>query len=201
MVCVSRMIIRTAKILLMSGLIGSSFALCAQESASPNLADALPAKQGQYAPEAAIGLQVARVVAGMLGYTYWPLAKNERTLCVAKESRFELSLLQEVPYITSREKWTTQSLVVISSDEVVESCDALYYSADFAKGHKPLLAGVQRKPVMTIIENSDLCDEGSLFCIDARNGRRVTFQANLDAMSLSTLRVNPQVLRMGREAQ
>lgn len=203
------MTIRTAKILLTGVLIGACFGVAAQNDVPPVSAKAAePRESASHAAETpaaetptpdAISLQLARVVAGMLGYTYWPEAASARTLCVMPQSHFAAVLLDKVPLIKGREQWQATAQADASVQTVLEACDALYYSASFAQSHSHMLAAVRRKPVLTILEDSATCDEGSLFCIDARSNKRITFQANLEAMSLSTLRVNPQVLRMGRD--
>ncbi|WP_158291734.1 YfiR family protein [Lampropedia puyangensis] len=145
--------------------------------------------------------QVARVIAGMLGYTYWPEQKSKRTLCVVAESSFANQLQEHVSALANREQWETKTLQPPYGTSLPEGCDALYLTSAFAQAHASVLSSIQNLPVMTVIENSPFCDEGAVFCLDAKQGKRITFQVNLDAMALSTLRVNPQVLRMGREQE
>lgn len=199
LVYVARMNIRTAQCLLMGALICTGFNASAQTAHQAPVAELAQGREVAPAQSAVISLQLARVVVGMLGYTYWPEPSSKRTLCVMPQSQFESILLDKVPLLQGRETWRAIVQADASVQTVLASCDALYYSADFAKSNNLLLVAVRRKPMLTILENSAVCDEGSLFCIDTSNAKRITFQANLEAMSLSTLRVNPQVLRMGRE--
>ncbi|MDH5859020.1 YfiR family protein [Lampropedia aestuarii] len=191
--------IRTAQCLLMGALVCTGLSAAAQTAQHAPVAELALVRESAPEQPAAISLQLARVVVGMLGYTYWPEPSRTRTFCVMPLSQFESVLLEKVPQLQGRETWHAVAQADASVQTVLASCDALYYSLDFAKSHTPLLGAVRRQPMLTILENSPVCDEGSLFCIDTSNVNRITFQANLEAMSLSTLRVNPQVLRMGRE--
>lgn len=52
-------------------------------------------------------------------------------------------------------------------------------------------------PVLSISERGTECSVGSMFCLNV-GGPRITFEANLDSIARSGVRVHPSVLKLAR---
>lgn len=139
---------------------------------------------------------VARVVYGILSYSYWPDDKALRTLCAVGPSRYT-AVLEASASTQLRERITFR---FSSVDEVIgqQPCDAIYIGHLAAQQLNRLLKATAGKPVVTILEHSQYCDEGALICLQAQSPGVLSFQVNLDAVSLSQVRVSPQVLKMSK---
>jgi len=61
---------------------------------------------------------------------------------------------------------------------------------------RQLLSAISGQPVLSIGEHQEFCSLGGMFCLDLNDPKGVTFSTNLDAISRSKVRINPQVLRL-----
>jgi hypothetical protein len=77
------------------------------------------------------------------------------------------------------------------------SCDVVYVG--LAAATRELLRHVAGHPVLMLGEGAAFCSDGGMFCLEpAAAAEQVRFNANLDAIARSGLRVNPLVLRIAR---
>lgn len=60
-----------------------------------------------------------------------------------------------------------------------------------------LIAAVRGNPVVTIAEDDRDCAGGAMFCL-LFAPQTLSFQLNIDAVSRSTVRIDPRVLRVAK---
>jgi hypothetical protein len=61
-----------------------------------------------------------------------------------------------------------------------------------------MLLGVLDRPVLTIGFDEEFCSLGGMFCLDNSSGK-LQIRANLDSISRSGMRINPQLLRLTQQ--
>ena len=82
--------------------------------------------------------------------------------------------------------------------DIAAECDALYVGALEESAWRRILANILGRPVLTVCERSPVCSVGGMICLDIEADLRTQFEINLDSVARSTIRINPQVLRLGR---
>ena len=84
-----------------------------------------------------------------------------------------------------------------ASSHLGNACDALYIGDLTLPAMRQVTARVRGRPVVTIAEADPACRSEAMFCL-VFEAQRLSFQMNLDAISRSSVRVDPRVLRMSR---
>lgn len=136
------------------------------------------------------------VVWGIISYTRWPQPQEPLRLCVVGDAWGKDALQRSSDRLGPQRSATVRD--DISAEDVSSDCDVVYVGRLAQERLIMLVASVTGKPVLTIGEERDFCSFGGMFCLnDAAVGAR--FAANLDAISRSGLRINPQVLRLTRQ--
>ena len=148
---------------------------------------------------AADRLNVAETVRGILSYARWPDESRPMRLCVTGRSvHGEALLAQGLPPLNQR---TVVTLRVPVDADVPAQCDALYVGQLEENAWRSLFSHIAGRPVVTMCERSPICMIGGMFCLDVdASSAGVPFEVNLDSVARSGVRVNPQVLRLGRRA-
>ncbi len=142
------------------------------------------------------GADVRRIVSGIISYSHWPDLNQPPVLCVYSSAHFLTALTAPAGV---QEKVVFNTLIIKDNQELFASeCDAVYFgeesvaeqinAASYAIGH----------PLMTIAEQSPRCLEGSAFCL-VFDTHTVGFAINMEALSRTGVRVNPDVLMLARE--
>lgn len=146
-------------------------------------------------PEGATGqtATVARVVSGILSYTRWPAEPVPLRLCVAGIPRFADGLTA----LPARSARRMEVLRITGASVGPEGCKALYLGRLDADERRRLLTSARGQPVVTIDENDPPCRAGAMFCLHVASNS-VAFELNLDAVSRSTVRIDPKVLLLSR---
>ncbi len=146
-------------------------------------------------PEGATGrnLAVARVVGGILSYARWPTDAGTLRLCVAGAPRFAGNLAA----MPSRPGHRTEILRLAGPSVTPEGCRALYLGRIDADERQRLLISARGQAVVTIDEDDQACRAGAMFCLHVTSDT-VAFELNLDAVSRSTVRIDPKVLLLSR---
>lgn len=146
-------------------------------------------------PEASAGRQLsaAAIVWGIIGYTRWPQPPQPLRLCLVGDSEHGSALHGADD--GRRPEYGVSVHEAVTEVEAAGQCDVLYVGKLSPEQLTALIGMLTGRPVLTIGEERDFCSFGGMFCLDDRPGRR-SFAANLDAISRSGLRVNPQVLRL-----
>ncbi|KDF29223.1 hypothetical protein AE03_02849 [Klebsiella aerogenes MGH 77] len=137
---------------------------------------------------------VRAIVSGIVTYTRWPNLSGPPKLCVFSTSRYIRSLAQEAP-----ENLPYQPVIVRNSQEALKaSCDGLYFGSETPDQQSALTKKYGSRPLLLIAEQNTDCSFGSAFCL-LINDDRVRFSVNLDVLTHSGVRVNPDVLMLARK--
>lgn len=136
------------------------------------------------------------VVAGIVGYTRWPGEAVAVRLCTLGHGRGVDELLSAAELGTAQRSVRVRTAGGVH--EASRSCDAVYVGDLAAAARGDLMHELVGRPVLLLGEGAAFCSDGGMFCLDVR-APAVRFQANLDAIARSGLRVNPMVLRIARQ--
>jgi len=136
---------------------------------------------------------VRTIVSGIVSYTRWPSLSGQPKLCIFGSSHYTYALSESgsVPlsYIP---------LIVHSEAEALNAtCDAIYFGNESPATQLELINNYQGRALLLIAEQNPECLIGSAFCLII-NEDAVRFSINLDALSRSGVRVNPEVLMLAR---
>jgi hypothetical protein len=139
---------------------------------------------------------VGNTLLGIISYVRWPGDPGTIRLCLVGPT-------EHVDEITSAIEQNTLKrplrLVRRTAEQVTpEECEAMYIGNIGAAAWRKLLARISTHPVLTISERGEACLQDSMFCLDMKSGGYTRFEVNLDSIARSGVRVNPQVLRLGR---
>ncbi|WP_326541341.1 YfiR family protein [Pseudorhodoferax sp.] len=142
------------------------------------------------------GLDLRETLAGVLAYTRWPVPPDPLRLCFAGTSPHAERLQQQ------GFSWSGSPPVLLRKLEpgvpVATQCDALYLGALGAAQWQQLTDELDGQPVLTLCERSTPCLASGMVRMDIdAAGRQVRFEINLDAVARGTVRIHPQVLRLG----
>lgn len=136
---------------------------------------------------------VRSIVSGIVSYTRWPSLSGQPKLCIFSSSRFTQALSDSgaaaLPYVP---------LIVHNETEALNAtCDAVYFGNESPANQLQLFRNYQGRALLLIAEQNPECVIGSAFCLII-NEETVRFSVNLDALSRSGVRVNPDVLMLAR---
>jgi hypothetical protein len=140
---------------------------------------------------------VAGVVAGIVSYTRWPGDAAAIRLCTLGRGPSIDELLRAVEIGSSQRAVAVRA--VASAAQARDGCQAVYVSGIGAAAGRDLLQLLAGQPVLLLGEGLEFCSDGGMFCLEP-GASTVRFNANLDAIARSGLRVNPLVLRIARGA-
>lgn len=135
---------------------------------------------------------VARMVHGIVGYTRWPSAPAVVNICIAGIPRFAGAI-----GAAGRTGQRIAARRVNPAALRAPDCNALYLGSMAPADRAALLARMRGSAVVTIDENDPACRAGAMICL--RIGRaQAGFELNVDAVSRSTVRIDPRVLRLSQ---
>ncbi len=146
-------------------------------------------------------LAVGATAWGIISYTRWPAVPNPLRVCVIGQTANAEAIRRFSDLVASERASVVR---VLSEDEnPANACDVTYIGQLDQSTLARLIRQITGRPVLSIGESSDFCSAGGMFCLDAvhTSGEAVRFSVNLDAITRSELRVNPQVLRLSRQLQ
>ena len=137
---------------------------------------------------------VRAIVSGIVTYTRWPSLTGAPKLCIFASSRFTHSLAHEDP-----DALPYQPVIVRNSEEALKTtCDGFYFGSETPTQQSELTRRYGSRPLLLIAEQNTDCSIGSAFCLII-NDDRVRFSVNLDVLTHSGVRVNPDVLMLARK--
>jgi hypothetical protein len=146
-------------------------------------------------PEMGAAGAVSRIVQGIVSYTRWPTPPARVRLCIVGQSEYADALfpngLQTVATTIQTQR------MPIGDSHLGAECDVVYSGVLTDSERDRLRSDLAGHPVLTISEHDDTCSSSSAFCL-VIHGIDVSFAVNLDAVARSGVRVNPQVLLLGR---
>lgn len=137
----------------------------------------------------------ARVVAGIISYVRWPQPQPQLQLCLVGLTRYAQQLTEE--RLSTPGQRITPRLVTDLTAAALEGCRLVYIGKLSEADYRKLLPQVVDHPVLSFTEADVSCDTGSMFCLKSRD-KQIAFDANLDAIARSGLRVHPSVLQLAR---
>ncbi len=146
-------------------------------------------------------LAIGATTWGIVSYTRWPAEPNPLRVCVIGQTANTEAIQRLSDWVASERASTVRTL---NTDEnPANSCDVAYIGQVDPNTTARLVRQMTGRPILSIGENSDFCSAGGMFCLDPRQtgDDTVHFSVNLDAITRSGLRVNPQVLRLSRQLQ
>ncbi|MBR0564764.1 YfiR family protein [Azoarcus sp. L1K30] len=143
------------------------------------------------------GNQVSRgeAVWGILSYTRWPSDPNPVRLCIVGSTTAAVSIRQSASWLETGRSYVVKDLA--PGEAAVQRCDIVYVGNLPPDETSALLQQIVTAPVLSIGEGSEFCSAGGMFCFEDQSGS-TRFSANLNAISRSELRINPQVLRLSK---
>ena len=137
---------------------------------------------------------VRQKVSGIVSYTRWPALSGPPKLCIFSSSRFSTTLQDNgatsLPYLP---------VIIHSKQEaLISDCNGFYFGNESPTFQMELIKQYPSKALLLIAEQNAECIIGSAFCLIINNND-VRFAVNLDALSRSGVKVNPDVLMLARK--
>lgn len=144
--------------------------------------------------------RLAVLIAGIVSYTRWPTSPNPIRLCVVGHDEL-VEELKSGNALSSARPVTVQN--VKPGTDFKAHCNVVYVTAIPPENARQLLFQIVSAPVVSIGEGSEFCSDGGMFCLHpdsglTNNSDRRPFSVNLDVVSRSGLRINPQVLLLAK---
>ena len=178
--------LRAAAALLLLVLAGLQFAI----AAPPTTPASIPFGEG--ADPQARGS--ARMVGNILEYTKWPTAHSAIGLCIVGAARHG----SQLGSITLSNGTPVSSYFLAAETDILpDACNALYLGNLDLETMRRWTGIARGMPVVTIAENDPDCRSEAMFCL-VFLPEAMAFTLNIDAVSRSTVRIDPRVLRMSR---
>ena len=144
-------------------------------------------RSGDYA------LEVRQTVSGIISFTQWPKLNGLPRLCVFNSAEFA-PVLKSAAVEYPPAVW--QTIPVNDIEQALSArCDILYFGRESNQQQTEVINRYRPRPLLTIAEQTPGCEAGSAFCIRIINSQ-VKFSVNLDSLSRSGVRVNPEVLML-----
>lgn len=133
---------------------------------------------------------VARTVGGMISYTRWPEEHTALRLCISGGTVYT-GAFGRISQTAGR-PITTRNLV---PGGAVQECDIVYIGTMNLAARQEIIRSIRSKPILSIAESDPACRGGTIFCLQVLSDR-VGFRLSIDAVSRSTVRVDPRVVRV-----
>ncbi|MBA3110410.1 YfiR family protein [Salmonella enterica] len=136
---------------------------------------------------------VRAIVSGIVSYTHWPALSGPPRLCIFSSARFARVLSEETGWA-----FPYQPFVIRTTQEALNArCDGFYFGNESPSYQVELTHHYPVNALLLIAEQNTECIIGSAFCLIINNDE-VKFSVNLDSLSHSGVRVNPEVLMLAR---
>ncbi len=140
--------------------------------------------------------EVKRTVLGIMSYTRWVPPPTPINLCIVTPTKHS-GLLEKLDASDAMNK------IVVSkqnydANALASQCDAIYFGDTSPNDQQKVITARQNKPILIISENNPNCEVGSSFCLNLETSP-ITFTVNLDSLTRSGVRVDPNVLLLGRK--
>jgi hypothetical protein len=143
-----------------------------------------------------MAVTVARMVGGIFAYTRWPAARSTIGLCITGVADHAGELDSIAP--DAGRPAVQRRALPPGEGPLPAHCDALYLGDMDLSQARRLIAAAHGAPLVTIAESDAGCRAGAMFCLLFAPGN-LNFRLNIDAVSRSTVRIDPRVLRMSRD--
>lgn len=137
----------------------------------------------------------AAIVWGIVSHTRWPVQPSPLRVCFIGQTTQAEAIQRSSDWIEPEHN--SVMLKLDTPNEAASRCDLLYFGTQALPATERILRQIAGKPVLSI-EGQDFCSAGGMFCLEKADGN-TRFSVNLDAVSRSPLRINPQVFRLSRQ--
>jgi hypothetical protein len=145
--------------------------------------------------------ELAEVLVGIVHYTRWAESTSTpvsiqicvdkldepTALVIARAFAFDAPVSRHVEIVS-------RSFASASIDGLLD-CRAIFFGGTSSAAWRPMLVELVNHPILTVGYGDDFCSYGGMFCLEP-SGSGLRIKANLDSISRSGLRVNPQLLRL-----
>ncbi|PEI06149.1 hypothetical protein CRM79_02585 [Pantoea agglomerans] len=135
-----------------------------------------------------------RIVSGIISFTHWQNLNKPPELCVFTSAR-HLSLPENS---TAAAAMFTVVYLAGAGELTSHRCDALYFGDQTPQQQVGIIEQLKGRAVLTLAENNAECTVGAAFCLIFQPDH-THFSVNLDSLTRSGVRVNPDVLLLSRE--
>ncbi|HAU3361096.1 TPA: YfiR family protein [Salmonella enterica subsp. salamae] len=133
------------------------------------------------------------IVSGIVNYTRWPALSGPPRPGIFSSARFARVLSEEAGWA-----FPYQPLVIRTTQEALSvRCDGFYFGNELPSYQVELTRHYPVNALLLIAEQNTEYIIGSAFCLIINNDE-VKFSVNLDSLSHSGVRVNPEVLMLAR---
>ena len=139
--------------------------------------------------------KVVDVFWGIISYTRWPNETKPLRLCLP-ENNSQANLIRESARSV---KFKRPVLIRTTPPDVAEACDVVYFPSTSGDEAIQSLQKLEGSPILTIGEGRTFCSVNGMFCLLFSGKGDGRFAANIPVISRSSLRVNPQVLRLSEQ--
>jgi len=156
-------------------------------------------------------LKLVTVFWGIVGYTRWPdTGEGPLRVCLSEDDRHSSIIRQSVYGLSESAVGVALGRPVVvhsmPTENAASVCNIVFISGPNWEKMENLSRSLAGAPVLTIGEGEKACSEGGMFCLlssgsEDSEGIIDRFAANLDAISSSSLWVNPQALRLSKHHQ
>lgn len=139
---------------------------------------------------------VNRMIGGIIAYARWPdgPAAAPRTLCIVGRPQLAEPLSQTLPGGRQiRARRTSASAAMAGG-----TCDIVFLGRMAVAERQRLIGWVRGRPILTLTDDDPHCHYGAMFCLASRPPG-LSFSVNLDAIARGPLRIDPRVLKIGRD--
>ena len=138
---------------------------------------------------------VQRIVSGIISYTRWPKLNAAPRICIFRSARMAHIIASNITPISF-----TPVIVENSEEALIANCDGIYFGIEAPEQQVKLIEAYQPRALLLIAEQNTECLIGSSFCLNI-DVTPVKFAVNLDSLSRSGVRVNPEVLMLARNSR
>ena len=137
-----------------------------------------------------------RLIGGIISFAHWPdrsVENQDRTLCVFGTPQLAVPM---APVVNGK----PMTRILYRSGDLPSplGCDILYLGKMAQPERTKLVQSLTGRAILTITDDDPNCSYGAMFCL-YRRANQVGFSVNLDALKRGNMRVDPRVLRIGRE--
>ncbi|EJN1525596.1 YfiR family protein [Escherichia coli] len=137
-----------------------------------------------------VAKNVRMMVSGIVSYTRWPALSGPPKLCIFSSSHFSNARTTSLPYLPV--------IIHTQQEAMISGCNGFYFGNESPTFQMELTEQYPSKALLLIAEQNTECIIGSAFCLIIHNND-VRFAVNLDALSRSGVKVNPDVLMLARK--
>ncbi|MDR2092555.1 MAG: YfiR family protein [Azoarcus sp.] len=146
--------------------------------------------------------KVATVVWGIISYTRWTDEQKSLRICLPEDSAYTAAIRESARIVNPGRQVVVRAMPL----DAANACDVVYFHDIPSEETGHLLKTFIGTSVLTIGEGRAFCTAGGMFCLLADGGDEARsdgtkFAVNLDAISRSSLRIGPRVLRLSKHGR